>query len=303
MTSAFLEMPDFQAVLAENWPKWDDNPTAQVVSLATMLKVRAAALAQIAMDIEFLRHDLQQGMNKAEEGSQFITPEMLKNIQESSAKVLRVSQEVNLPQTAQKAQYLCDLYAHPEGSGTYLTALKDTEHLRYDFIKELGHAKFFKLDDSLASFFVGNDPGATPFGKEVLDAFPSAAMDVREASNAYALERWPACVFHLMRVLEFGLRTMADKFGVAYESATWHVVIEQIEAKVRKIDQSFGPDWKQQKKNYSDACTQFMFFKDAWRNHIMHVRDVYDPWRARSIWQHVQEFMRKLVSIGLQETP
>jgi hypothetical protein len=46
-----------------------------------------------------------------------------------------------------------------------------------------------------------------------------------------------------------------------------------------------------------------MFFKDAWRNHIMHVRDVYDAGRATSIWQHVQEFMNKLAAIGLKENP
>jgi hypothetical protein len=106
-----------------------------------------------------------------------------------------------------------------------------------------------------------------------------------------------------MRVLEFGLRTMAAKFDVAYETSTWHNVIEQIEAKVRRIDQTSGADWKQQQKDYSDAATQFMFFKDAWRNHIMHVRDVYDRGRATSIWQHVHEFMNKLASIGLRETP
>jgi len=44
-----------------------------------------------------------------------------------------------------------------------------------------------------------------------------------------------------------------------------------------------------------------MFFKDAWRNHIMHVRDVYDEGRATSIWQHVKEFMLKLANIGLHE--
>jgi hypothetical protein len=301
MASAFLRLPDFREVLAANWPEWDDGSTAQVVTLATMLRVRAVAMAQITMDIEFARHDLIEEMHKGEENRP-LTTGRLENLVEFALKIVELSKEVNLPQTKQKAQYLHDLWVHPTGSGTYITALKDTEHLRYDFIKEISWLKFLQLDASRASFFVGDDPSAVPFGKAVSDAFPSANLDIREASNTYALERWPACVFHLMRVLEFGLRAMATKFGVAYETATWHTVIEQIEAAVRKIDPSFGADWRQQQKDYSEAATQFMFFKGAWRNHIMHVRDVYDQGRAASIWQHVEEFMKKLEAIGLKET-
>ena len=126
---------------------------------------------------------------------------------------------------------------------------------------------------------------------------------MREASNCYALERWPACVFHLMRVLEFGLGVLAERFSVSTDRKTWHEVIEAIEGKIRKVDpRTAGADWKKQQKDFSDAATQFMFFKDAWRNHIMHIRDVYDEGRATSIWQHVNEFMNKLAAIGLHET-
>jgi hypothetical protein len=59
---------------------------------------------------------------------------------------------------------------------------------------------------------------------------------------------------------------------------------------------------QKEQKFYSQAATQFMFLKDAWRNHIMHVRDVpYDEGRAFSIFDHVRQFMQALAEGGLTE--
>ena len=38
-----------------------------------------------------------------------------------------------------------------------------------------------------------------------LTHFPGASFDVTEAGNCFAFERFTACVYHLMRVAEFGL--------------------------------------------------------------------------------------------------
>jgi hypothetical protein len=104
-----------------------------------------------------------------------------------------------------------------------------------------------------------------------------------------------------MRTLEIGLAELADRFEVPHDRENWHNIIERVESKIRQMGPADGDDWKTEQKNFSDAATQFMFFKDAWRNHVMHVRDVYDEGRATSISQHVHEFMGKLVAIGLGE--
>jgi len=87
-------------------------------------------------------------------------------------------------------------------------------------------------------------------------------------------------------------------FSVPYESACWHNVIEGIEGQIRKINKDAGgPDWKKQQKEYSDAATQFMFFKMRGESHYAcqgHVRrgpgDQYFSARP--------EFMEKLAAIG-----
>jgi hypothetical protein len=50
-------------------------------------------------------------------------------------------------------------------------------------------------------------------GPKVLSAFPAAKSDIIEAGNCLAAECHTACVFHLMRVVEWGLRAFCAHLG------------------------------------------------------------------------------------------
>jgi len=102
-----------------------------------------------------------------------------------------------------------------------------------------------------------------------------------------------------MRALERILAALALKVGVPFDQRNWHNIIEELEARIRKIDSTWGPDWKNEQKRYSEAACQFMFFKDAWRNHVTHGRDTYDGSRAKIIYDSTGNFMRHLADIGL----
>jgi hypothetical protein len=104
-----------------------------------------------------------------------------------------------------------------------------------------------------------------------------------------------------MRVLERSLGVLAARFAVPFDHDNWHNIIEQLEARIRKMDATFGPDWKDKQKFYARAANQFMFFKAAWRNHVMHVRDVFDEGRALSVYNNVKGFMQALAEGGLAE--
>jgi len=53
-----------------------------------------------------------------------------------------------------------------------------------------------------------------PFGDKVFESFPSTRADFTAAGNCYAIEQYNACVFHLMRVIEKGLRVIARERGI-----------------------------------------------------------------------------------------
>jgi len=136
---------------------------------------------------------------------------------------------------------------------------------------------------------------------EVLTKFPSIATESEEARKCYSLGRPTASVFHSMRILEVGLISLAKELTVQWEHTNWEQLIRQIEDKTRKIGPTSGQLWREDLKFYSEAALQFRHFKDAWRNHVMHIRDSYNEDSALLILQSVNAFMTHLSS-RLSET-
>ena len=198
-----------------------------------------------------------------------------------------------------------DLMSHIEADvhskGKNYTYGDLTNHLNtvcFSFTNELRRSSNFRIANEKDKYFEKEDL----FGPEVRKAFGRCINEVQAAGTCYALEQNDACAFHAMRVLESGLGALATKFGEDFSHTNWHNIIERVEAKIRKMDSSFGPDWKEQQKFYSQAATQFMFLKDAWRNHVMHLRDVpYDEGTAFSVFDHVRQVMQALAKGGLSE--
>ncbi len=120
------------------------------------------------------------------------------------------------------------------------------------------------------------------FGAEVSTAFPTTVEDMQEAGNCYATGRHTACVMHLMRVLEVGLKRLAKRFRVPFQHANWGTVIGQIEAKIRDIERAPRKprNWRRNRQFYAQAAKEFRYFKDAWRNYTMHAHTTYDEHQA-----------------------
>lgn len=137
--------------------------------------------------------------------------------------------------------------------------------------------------------------------------FPSAADDIKEACRCFALERYTACVFHAMGILQVGLYALADEFQVRFsfkiELAEWENVIAKIASEIKKKGDLPKSDQKDADlKFYSELAVQFRYFKDAWRNHVAHLREEYDCDQAHSILIHVRDFMEQ-AAVRLKEMP
>ena len=66
------------------------------------------------------------------------------------------------------------------------------------------------------------------FGEEVFRKFPGATDDIFEAGTCLALERGTACVMHLMRVVELGLKTLASALGIGSQN-DWGSYLREID--------------------------------------------------------------------------
>ena len=138
------------------------------------------------------------------------------------------------------------------------------------------------------------------FGEPVALAFIEASGDIAAASRCLALDEWTACVFHLMRVLEHGLRTMAEIVGLpsdAMQHENWKNIIDQIEKKIREMEAlPKTPEKVIRIQILSEAALQFRYFKDAWRNHVSHAHASYDNHTVPLVFVHVRAFMQHMAA-------
>lgn len=169
----------------------------------------------------------------------------------------------------------------------------------YGQLKTLREATEGDLKESHFTF-VPSDRAAMERGQEAawassLKKFP-IKDDVGAALDCHCYRCETACVFHLMRVLEHGLRALAANVNLTFDLQNWQNIIEEIEAAIRVIANSLpkGAPKNDRLEFLSQAAREFFYFKEGWRNHVAHNRVTYDENQARSIMTHVRDFMNHL---------
>lgn len=181
-----------------------------------------------------------------------------------------------------------------------------------DYTADVGELQH-RIDDELRRITFGFIPADRVhyFGNEnLLDAttrerFPLAAREVFEAGICYAHGCDTACVFHLMRAAEYGLRALAKKLRISFKTKKgasipidlqeWGTIIDKIESTIDAMKSlPKGRRKSDDLKFYSEVAKEFRYLKDAWRNHVMHTRTFYDEHQAMSIMAHMQEFLNHL---------
>ena len=126
-------------------------------------------------------------------------------------------------------------------------------------------------------------------------AFPTTDFDIEGAGKCIAFGQGTACVFHLMRVMEVGLRVLGDALNLPSTSnRNWDDILNKAdkEVKTRRTDQS--PEWQADEVFFSSAVAHLRSVKTAWRNPTMHIEAKYTEEEAEDIWNHVASFMRHL---------
>lgn len=163
--------------------------------------------------------------------------------------------------------------------------------------KELGEHIFLIIPEERIRWFNNENS----FGPEVSKAFKKANTDINEAGNCFALGLYTACIFHLMRVAEYGLRALARERNIKLKNkplewAEWGPLIRAIEKTVDPIELKAhaGLEKDAALDFYHGTLGDFRAFKDVYRNPVMHPRKTYNKYEAGSAMQHVLGFMRKL---------
>jgi hypothetical protein len=165
--------------------------------------------------------------------------------------------------------------------------------------------KFMFMPAEEASYW--NNPKI--FGETFILSFPEkASFEMIEVGKCFAAARGTACVFHSMRVAEYGLRKLARKLRVTIgdrgkkcpiEYGDWNKVITGIRNKIIEIRKlPAGPRREKSLQLYSSAADHCEYLKDIWRNELMHTRRFYSKAEALSVIQRVREFIEPFLLRG-----
>ncbi len=158
-----------------------------------------------------------------------------------------------------------------------------------------------ELDERFLLYIPRNDVDwyeqENSFGDRVSKAFPSAKDDIKEAGTCLATGRYTACVFHLMRALEYALKALAKDVELSFGKRTWGKIISMIERKIKDLYETNPQTYAEIERLQflSQAATDFGYFKNSWRDHVAHLRyTCKDRLEAVLILNHVKSFMNHL---------
>jgi len=132
--------------------------------------------------------------------------------------------------------------------------------------------------------------------EQIYSCFDESVFDIWHGVDCWAMGQDTASVFHMMRVLEFGLEWLAKDVEVNMGVENWHNILDQIEKRIRETANTLprGAEKSSRLQFLSEAAKEFRYFKDGWRNYVSHGRGIYDEYQARSVLEHVKSFMLTL---------
>ena len=177
-------------------------------------------------------------------------------------------------------------------SDCYADVLKTLE-------RELSTVNMFSINADEYRYF---EPSAPLFGPEFETKFSTfGAFELDEAAKCMALGRPTASVFHLMRILEVGIKALAKCLGISDPvkpaERNWGRILDKImkegvERKWPNAANRMSGDGK----FFEDLHASLDAVKNPWRNSTMHVEEKKTDQEAEHIFVAVRGFMMKLAS-------
>jgi hypothetical protein len=146
------------------------------------------------------------------------------------------------------------------------------------------------------------------FGEAVSRNFPSASVDIEEAGSCYALGRYTACVFHLMRVTECGLRAVADRVAFPDPRGMWEPMLRYINTQMGKKYDEMPAVFRGDLEFIAGLTAHMHAVNVAWRRRVAHFERTYTKEQAKRIFdatkglmEHLAEKLSEVDEVDAQE--
>jgi hypothetical protein len=178
------------------------------------------------------------------------------------------------------------------GAPEFARLINRSEFLAAGFYNALQAETCLFLSRSDLAYYKSDEP---LFGSDVLNKFGSAVNDdIEEAGKCLALGRGTATVFHLMRVLESAVQTIAIKIGATIHDGQgkglpWGIIADNMKPIIDRMPKGSHDQIKWYRVQYD-----LVVVNRAWRAPTNHPKEVYTPEQAREVFAATKAFMNEL---------
>lgn len=282
---------------------FDENPNG-LVSLWAMLQVHARRFVTLLDDLGRLQLQFSKG-------TAFDDPRVLGSVLSA---VRQDCELLDLVSASKQVETIRDTLGRMSDqritpTWSQLTGL--IAELRRRIEEDLEECVFFQVppDKRRRCFKRNRKDGITEFtlktaaeflGAEVVTQFPSAALDIEEAEKCFSRGCETACVFHLQRVMEIGLRALGHSLNNPNldpkRNPSWESILKKSDEELQKPAAQRSPEWQTAPQFFAEATANLRAVKDAWRNPTMHIQVWYDAEKATEVVNSVGAFMRHLAT-------
>ena len=280
---------------------WPPRPF-QIVSLLDVLKRYAFGFYEVALRLGELRRVARLYASSPSSATNRLDGSERTRMSKSLMAMSKECENLGLVATFDLISFMKSECDRKGEDYNYNDLQNDIETVSFSFSNELRKRFFFGIADDKKDYFQKADL----FGPQVSSAFPSSAVEIQSAGSRFALEQYDACVFHLMRALEHPLRALAEDLGVPppakkpqtpLDLRTWGDVIGAIIVAINKRPNPKTQQEAELAEFYNRAAEQFQFFKDAWRDVVMHSRNKpYLEGETKDLIKSVEIFIRRLAT-------
>lgn len=218
-----------------------------------------------------------------------LTPDFLL---ESISAIEVLCEEIGLTQSVKCTTRLVDELGRKGLSNNDLKVKLDG--LEKLIISEMEGELFLWVPEHRAEFY--SKDAEKIVGAECCKRFGSIQRELVEAVKCYAVGRYTASAFHLMRSTEAGVKALAKAIRFTPKHNQWELVFKQMETEVALPIANRPKHWKTHGKFLERIWGDLRAVSKAWRNDIAHLVDTYSEEDAKNLLGVVPMFLRDLAT-------